>query len=317
MELQELITSEEWDQTPYAVQMLVQSLWQQVTVQEAEVNTLKERLGQTSRNSSRPPSSDPQGALKQKRPPSGRRPGGQPGHEGTSRTLIPVTAVKAVIPVKPSACAQCGHPLGGEDPTPRRHQVTEIPPLVAETTASQLHTLTCADCGAQTRAELPAGVPQGTFGPRVQAMVATLSGEDHLSKRQIEALLADFFRVELGLGTVSALEQATSAIRDGPVAEAQVAVTAQPEANVDETGWQESHRRAWLKVAVTQVATVFLRRLSRGAKVAKALLGEADRGGVGSDRWSGYNGIANERRHGSAVRNPARRDLLGSPVAGF
>lgn len=55
MDLQDLITTEEWDQTPQAVQLLVQSLLQQVTVLQAEVNTLKERLGQTSRNSSRPP----------------------------------------------------------------------------------------------------------------------------------------------------------------------------------------------------------------------------------------------------------------------
>jgi len=52
----------------------------------------------------------------------------------------------------------------------------------------------------------------------------------------------------------------------------------------------------WLWVAVTGSVTVFLIRLSRGAKVAKELLGEAFGGIVGSDRWSGYNWVDNERR---------------------
>jgi transposase len=130
----------------------------------------------------------------------------------------------------------------------------------------------------------------------VQALVAALSGQYHLSKRQIEELLADFFGVELGLGTVTALEQATSEALQEPVAEAQAAVQEQLVANVDETGWREGPQKGWLWVAVTTVATVFLIRLSRGAKVAKELLGEAFAGIVGSDRWSGYNWVEGERR---------------------
>jgi transposase len=130
----------------------------------------------------------------------------------------------------------------------------------------------------------------------VQAIVAVLSGQYHLSKRQIEELLADFFGVELGLGSVSALEQATSEVLKEPVAEAQAAVKEQPVANVDETGWREGKQRGWLWVAVTGVVTVFLIRLSRGAKVAKELLGETSGGVVGSDRWSGYNWVDSERR---------------------
>jgi len=174
--------------------------------------------------------------------------------------------------------------------------VTEIPPLMAEMTEYQLHTLVCSACGARTAADLPAGVPQGAFGPRVQAMVATLSGEYHLNKRQIEALLADCFGVELGLGTVSALEQATGTALEAPVAEVQAAVKEQPVANVDETSWQEGNGRAWLWVVVTQVATVFLIRLSRGSLVAKELLSEAFSGVVVSDRWSGYNWVPSQRR---------------------
>jgi transposase len=122
-------------------------------------------------------------------------------------------------------------------------------------------------------------------------MVAILSGQYHLSKRQIEELLSDFFGVAIGLGTVQALEQATSVALEAPVAEVSAAIQEQSVANVDETSWREDHRKGWLWVVVTPVATLFLLRLSRGAQVVKELLKETFAGVVGSDRWSGYNFI--------------------------
>jgi transposase len=56
---------------------------------EATVQRLTEQLRQDSRTSSRPPSSDPPQAIgkRPRRQPSGRRPGGQPDHEGQTRAL--------------------------------------------------------------------------------------------------------------------------------------------------------------------------------------------------------------------------------------
>jgi transposase len=127
-------------------------------------------------------------------------------------------------------------------------------------------------------------------------MVAALSGQYHLSKRPIEELLADFFGVDLALGSVTALEQATSTALKEPVEEAQAAVKAQPIANVDETGWREGPQKGWLWVAVTGAVTVFLIRFRRGGKVAQELLGEAFSGIVGPDRWSGYHWVDRGRR---------------------
>jgi len=118
-----------------------------------------------------------------------------------------------------------------------------------------------------------------------------LSGAYRLSKRNIQHLLADCFGVELALGSISALESATSEALQEPVAKAYGFVQQQPVAHVDETGWQEANRRAWLWTAVTRTVTVFLIRLSRGSQVAKELLGETFVGIVVSDRWSGYRWI--------------------------
>jgi transposase len=142
--------------------------------------------------------------------------------------LVPVDEVDWVVPIKPVRCRRCQHPLQGEDPPPQRQQVTEIPPVQPVVTAYQRHELVCPACGETTRAELPPGVPTGGFGPRLQATTALCTGASHLSKRTTQALLGDFFGVEMGLGPISNLEQATPQAVAEPVAEARVYVPSQP-----------------------------------------------------------------------------------------
>src|SRR3712207_2007363 len=77
-----------------AVAATVPLLQTQVTALQARVEALEARLGQSSTNSSRPPSSDPPGARPSAQPgPGQRRPGGQAGHGGVFRALAPVEAV--------------------------------------------------------------------------------------------------------------------------------------------------------------------------------------------------------------------------------
>ena len=208
-----------WDQTPVAVQDYIEALEARVaalegSVQrlEAAVQHLTEQMQPNSRNSSRPPSSDPPQASgkRSRREPSGRRPGGQPGHEGHTRALVPVDEVDEVVPVKPARCHHGQHSLPGEAPHPQRQQVTEIPPVKPIVTEYQWHRLVCPACGEATRAELPLGVPPGGFGPRLQATMALCTGAYHLSKRTTQDLLEAFFGVALGLGSIANLEQATT-----------------------------------------------------------------------------------------------------------
>jgi transposase len=294
-----------WDQTPVTIQEYIQALEARVaaleeTVQrvEAMVLHLSEQVQQNSRTSSRPPSSDPPQVLgkRPRREPTGRRPGGQAGHEGHARALVPPEEVDVIVPVKPARCRRCHHPLQGEARQPQRHQVTEIPPMKPVVTEYQVHQLVCPACGAATRAALPPGVPTGGFGPRLQAMTALCTGGYHLSKRTTQELLEDFFGVAIGLGTIAHLEQATAQALAEPVAEARAYVQTQPAAYADETGWREGHQRAWLWTVVTALVTVFLVRRSRSGQVAQELLGERFWGWLVTDRWSGYTWYPTWRR---------------------
>ena len=298
MDSQIPLPREIWEHIPPEAQVYIRALESRVAALEATVQQLREQVQQTSRTSSRPPSSDPPQALGQRprRQPTGRRPGGQPGHEGQARALVPVEEVDVAVPVKPERCHHCQHLLQGEDPQPQRHQVTEIPPMKPVVTEYQLHRLVCPACGEETRAEVPAGVPTGGFGPRVQAITALCTGAYHLSKRTTQRALEDMFGVEMGLGTIANLEHATVQAVAEPVAEARAYVQRQPAAYLDETGWREGQQRAWLWTAVTEWVTVFVVRTSRGGKVAQELLGERFWGWLVTDRWSAYTWYPTWRR---------------------
>jgi len=160
-----------WERTPPAIRAYIETLEGQVqtltsmvhTFQE-QVRTLEERLNQTSRNSSRPPSSDSPQHQRPRRPPGKRRRGGQPGHPGHTRPLVPVEEVDEVVVLKPKQCSSCHAPLSGDDASPFRHQVIEIPPIKPVITEYQWHQLTCPACGETTRAPR-IGKSNGIFAP--------------------------------------------------------------------------------------------------------------------------------------------------------
>jgi transposase len=294
-----------WERTPAEAQQDIRALDARVAVLEAMVQRLPaalqqvtERRQQDSRPSSRPPSSDPPQATgkRPRREPRGRRPGGQPGHEGHARAWLPVEAVDGVIPVKPERCSQCEQPLQGDDPAPQRQQVPEIPPVQPSVTESQVQGLVCPGCGAVIRAAMPPGVSSGGFGPRVQAITAVCTGADHLSKRATQHLLEDLFGLPLSLGTMANVAQATVQAVAAAVAEARASSPPQPAAARDETGWREGQQRAWLWTAATTWGTVFVVRRSRRGKVAQALLGERFWGWLITARWSGYRWYPTWRR---------------------
>lgn len=131
---------------------------------------------------------------------------------------------------------------------------------------------------------------------RAMAMVAVLSGKFHMSKRDIEEVLGDFFGLEVSLGTVSDTEERVSEAVAPQVEEARAYIQQQAVVHADETGHKVAGKRAWLWVAVTAAVTVFLVRCSRGAEAAKELLGAAFRGLLVSDRWSAYTWVDALRR---------------------
>jgi transposase len=289
-----------WDQIPPGVQaalrVVIAGYERRLATLEAEgaalrgeVRELRERLNQTSQNSSRAPSTDgPHVKRKPPQAPAGRKPGAQPGHPVHRRALVPLERVSEVIVCKPTHCRRCGRPVVGSDPAPWRQQVIEVPPPAPYVTEYQVHRLPCACCGITTCGELPAGVPNTGYGPRLASVVALGSGAYRMSKRMVASFCQEVLGVSLAVGEVCRIEQTVTQAVAPAVAEVHLYVQTH-DTNVDETPWWEHQHRHWLWTVVTAQVSVFAIATSRGAAVLAALLGELYAGIVTSDRAKAYD----------------------------
>ena len=263
---------------------------------EKKIEELERRLNLNSSNSSKPPSSDgPHVQRKGKKERGRRKPGGQPGHKGNFQKLFPEGRVDEVEPMVPKRCEHCDHALKGHDPDPYRHQVVEIPPIQVWIKEYLLHALKCGRCGKMTRGKLPEGASARMMGPRLTALTALLTGGFRMSKREVQAFLKAVFELEISLGTVTRCEEAVTVAIESAVKEALVYAQAQPNANMDETGWKERRETAWLWTLDTALVTVFKIDARRSSEAMKELLGNFA-GVLTSDRYGAYTAYTRRRQ---------------------
>src|SRR3954453_24225638 len=268
-----------------AVSVLVQSF-------EKRIADLEEQLGKNSTNSSKPPSSDPPSV--KRRPPapaSGKKRGGQPGHHRKARPIVPPEQLRQVYDCKPPRCRWCGDTLAGDDPEPIRHQVAEVPPVLPVVDEYRLHRLTGPRCRTSTRATLPPGVPRGAFGPRLRAILSVLAGGYRPGKSPIRQLASDLLGLTISVGMICRLERQSADELEAPVEGLREYIREAAVTHIDETSWWQGREKMWLWTAVTRLVTVFTIAPSRGADVARDMLGTDAQKVVISDRLTSYSWI--------------------------
>jgi transposase len=254
----------------------------------ARVAALEEKLAASSRNSSKPPSSDPPTVERKPKTPTGRKRGGQPGHKRHEREMFPPEKVQSVVECKPVRCGRCDTRLRGDDPNPRRHQVAQLPKVEPEITEYRLHTLGCDRCGHCTAAGLPEGTPTGSFGATVVAAITMLLGVYGLSRRDTADLMGDMFGLPISVGAVVGCQRIGAAALAQPHEQALAEVPRAPIKYADETGWKLGNVYACLWVVVTPTVTVFRIQAERSRAAAMKILGKVS-GLLGSDRYVVYD----------------------------
>ena len=193
----------------------IASLTAKVETLETLMKRLLEERSRNSSNSNLPPSSDGPGASSaqagKKRDKKGRKRGGQPGHKGSHRVLVPAEQVHEPIEMFPARCDDCHEALPKTpDPDPTRHQYIELAPLLPHVTEYRRHEVYCPNCGHRTRALYDDDViPRYAFGPRVAAVATLLTGVYHLSRRSTVRLLQELLGLRISTGSVSNLELET------------------------------------------------------------------------------------------------------------
>ena len=271
-----------------------------VVLLQQRISELEERLGKNSRNSSKPPSSDPPGTGRRttKRVKGQRSRGGQVGRAGKTRPLLPAEQVDTLVDLVPDDCAFCGEGLAGTVDCGEllRHQVTEIPPVKPEVTEYRQHQRCCPKCHKVTTASLPAEAAASRFGPRLQGIVGLLRGRFRLSHRDVPEAMEMLFGVEMGLGTTAGMQRRLAAALERPYDEAVDHVRRAAYRCADETSWREGKANSWVWLAATDSVAVYKIQDGRGKAQAQALLGPDCVGVTVTDRYAAYHWLS-ESQH--------------------
>jgi transposase/uncharacterized coiled-coil protein SlyX len=240
--------------------------------QDARIAELERQLAASSRNSSKPPSTDglDKPAPKSLRGRSGRKPGGQPGREG--RTLRQVERPDEVVLHEPGACAGCGAALAADGSPARivRRQVFDIPQITVRVVEHRLISRRCA-CGTVTAAAGPAGASAPVqYGPHAAAIAVYLVLGQHLPVDRTAALLAEVFGTPMSTGTVAAWTTRAAAGLAPFTAAARAALTGAEVLHADETGLRVAGRLHWLHVATSDRFTALFCHRRRGKEAIDA-----------------------------------------------
>lgn len=259
-----------------------------------ELDQIVAGLTKNSSNSSRPPSSDPPWSKKEpsRKTPSKRKQGGQPGHKGKKRELLPPEMVRKTHELFPETCSCCQRPFAQElkvpSSNPLRYQVTDLPVIVPVTTEYRCHSVLCS-CGHRTVATLPGKVAQSGFGPGVHAIIAYLMAAHRVTRRGITEIMGSIFGIIISTGAVCNVAERVSEASIPVVEGIKRYIASAPALNIDETGWKNKGKRCYLWTFVALRAVFFLISPSRGAQVLREVLGEHFAGIITSDDHSAYN----------------------------
>jgi transposase len=260
---------------------LAVSLRQELTDARAElaqarerIAELEDRLKQNPRNSSRPPSGEglgkPSPQPRSLRKKSGRKPGGQDGHKGT--TLAQAARPDRQVRHEPGCCGWCGTGLAGRPVTVvERRQVFDLQPVRAEVTEHQLIERECG-CGHRTKAAAPPGAEAPVqYGPRIAAIIVYLYAGQFLSKDRTAQALAELFAIPCSSGTVAALTARAAGRLEGFTGRVREQIAASEVAGFDETGFRVAGRLAWVHCARTGKHTLLMVHPRRGRQAIEAM----------------------------------------------
>ena len=219
---------------------------------QRENDILKDKLAKyenpkNSNNSSVPPSKDENRPFKSKslRKKTGRKPGGQKGHKGT--TLEMVSDPNEIIDHAPEHCECCGKDLVDKPgKLVERKQVVDIPPIEPVVTEHRVYEKECS-CGHVTISSFPKGVQAPvSYGPMIESLTGYFHSRQYIPFLRMHELFRDIFSIPISEGGIHCLLNRLSTkalpfyqrIRD-MVTNSQVVGT-------DETGARLNGKKIWV-----------------------------------------------------------------------
>lgn len=264
---------------------------------KAQVQELLDAAGKSSRNSSKPPSSDStaQRAKRPKRKPSSKSRGAQPGHKGHQRALLDESEIDDIKRHFPQAQCSCGGDvLVGADPS-FRHQVFDLPEVKFTVTEHQVFDGQCRCCHQVHKGRWPDSIPSGQMGPTLIAWIVMMSANFHLSVRQMQQLLAEQWQLPFSTGAVSEAQAKALPWLAPLYQDIGEHIRQEDVVHADETRYFLDAQCRWLWALASHSCLYLMTHYSRGMKAADSLL-LGFKGYLVTDHYAGYNHYPREKR---------------------
>ena len=270
-------------------------LFEHIRYLQSEIDRLKERLAKyenpkNSKNSSKPPSSDfpkPQ-KTQSLRESSGKKPGGQSGHEGT--TLKMVSTPDITRNHSPFYCTCCGEDLSSDPGLfSGRRQVIDIPPIIPIVTEHQLFDKLCK-CGHMNKASYPMGVTAPvSYGENVQALIAYFSVRQFTPIKRTSEIFTDVFGVPISTGGVDYILNKVKSKSAATYESIRQSVLKNKVIGADETGVNINGKNHWAWTFQNDKATFIAIHPNRGYAAIEQIMPEGFQNNIlVTDCWASY-----------------------------
>jgi transposase len=262
-----------------------------ITLLLKKVKELEDRLNKDSHNSSKPPSSDrlsQRGHHKRNRK-SGKKRGGQRGHEGTQMKMV--ENPDHIIRHEVRSCECCLRSISHvKAKWNRKRQVFDLPTVKFEVTEHQAEIKGCPFCGHVTGAQFPGDITRpAQYGSRIKGIITYLSQYQLLPYERISEFLKDVFEIEVSTGTIYNTNKQAYEAAEKPEEAIKDLLKEQPLLHVDETGVCCADATRWMHVVSTDRLTYLGLHSKRGKEGIEALgIIPGYRGYLMHDFWSSY-----------------------------
>ena len=259
---------------------------------EEKVRKLEEQQNRNSQNSSKPPSAD--GYKKPVKPKSdrtksGKKPGGQLGHKGT--TLEPVENPDVVKDYERELhrCSECNHDLSNVKSSYTSRQEVDIPQVKPIITEHRIASKVCPNCKAINSAG-PKDLTQAIqYGARVRALASYLHYSQLIPIKRIQELLSDVLGLRISEGTVVSMHKGLYEQLTDTEAQIKTSLLQKPVNHSDETSMTINGKTCWLHVVSNAYETAYFTHKKRGKEAMDAMdILPRYTGVVVHDHWKPY-----------------------------
>lgn len=257
--------------------------------QEVRIKELEGMVNKNSCNSHKPPGSDGyKKKIKNNREPSGRKAGGQPGHEG--KTLQMTENPDYVIAHTVECCKHCGVDLKNVKAKKYyRKQVHDLPPIKIEVTEHREEVKQCHVCGKETIAD--SGIPASVqYGERIKSMGVYLNQYQMLPFERTRETMEDLFECCLSAEVVQQSNKLCyENLEEKVEEEIKGSIIAGAVMHNDETGIRCEGKTQWIHVSSTQQNTYYAIDEKRGKEAMDRInILPLFWGTSVHDRWASY-----------------------------